>query len=133
MKCEAEQIRRMLDGRRIAIVGLSDDPSRPSHDIARVLLSRGKQVVPVNPNVSQVLGLECVASLSEAEGPIDVVNVFRRAEYCPDIVRAAIAVGARGVWLQSGIASPEARHLADEAGIDYVEDRCIKVELLYGG
>lgn len=124
-------IDRMLSARRIAIVGVSDDPSRPSFAIASYLISVGKQVIPINPNCAKVLGLACYPSLEAAPGPIDVVNVFRRAEFCPDIVRSAIAAGARGVWLQSGIISEEARELAARGKIDFVQNRCIMVEHMH--
>jgi uncharacterized protein len=125
---EADVIRRLLVANRIAVVGLSDAPSRPSFGIASYLLSAGKQVIPVNPTHSSVLGLMCYPSLEAVPGPIELVNVFRRPEYCADVVRSAIAIKARGVWLQSGIVSPEARELAARAGIDFVENRCIMVE-----
>ena len=125
---EAGPIERMLQGRRIAVVGLSDDPSRPSFRIANYLQSHGFEILPVNPHALVVLGVRCVPSLADVSGPIDVVNVFRRAEYCPQIVRAAIELGAKGVWLQSGIRSDEASRLAAEAGIDFVQDLCIMVE-----
>ena len=125
---EAAMIARMLGAQRIAIVGLSDDPSRPSHGIGAYLLSHGYDVVPVNPTHDEVLGRTSYGSLAEVPGPVDVVNVFRRPEYCADVVREAIAAGAKGVWLQSGIRNAEAKRLAEEAGIDYVENRCIMVE-----
>ena len=118
----------MLRGGRIAIVGLSDDPSRPSYGVASYLKSTGKELFPVNPNHATALGLTCYPSLDALPQPIDVVNVFRRPEYCADVVRSAIAIGAKGVWLQSGIVNEEARQLAAEAGIDFVEDRCIMIE-----
>lgn len=130
---EAAIIRRLLTGRRIAVVGLSDDPSRPSHDVARYLHSVGKEIIPVNPNHAAVLGRKCYPSLADVPGPIDVVNIFRRPQFCADIVCAAIAAGARGVWLQTGIVSPEAQRLAAEAGIDFVQDRCMKVEHMFQG
>ena len=130
---EADMVRRMLAATRVAVVGLSDDPSRPSYGVASYLKSAGKEVLPVNPNCRQVLGLKCYPSLQDVPGPIDVVDVFRRPEFCPDVVRQAVAVGARGVWLQSGIVSDEARRIAAEAGIDFVQDRCIKVDHMFGG
>lgn len=126
-----DAVRRMLAGKRIAVVGLSDDPSRPSYGVAEYLQSAGKEIVPVNPNCQRVLGQRCYPSLEAVPGPLDVVDVFRRPEYCPDIVRSAIAVGAKGVWLQSGIVSPEAQRLAAEAGLDFVQDRCVKVEHMF--
>jgi predicted CoA-binding protein len=79
-----------------------------------------------------VLGLTCYPSLADIPGPIDLVDVFRRPEHCADVTRQAVAVGAKGVWLQSGIVSPEAQRIAREAGIDFVQDRCLKVELMFG-
>jgi len=128
---EAAVIRRMLAGKRIAVVGLSDDPHRPSHDVARYLQSVGKEVIPVNPNHQRVLGLKCYASLEAVPGPIDVVDVFRRPEFCAEVVRSAVAAGAKGVWLQTGIVNEEAERVAAEAGIDFVQDRCIKVEHMF--
>jgi len=130
---EATVIRRMLGGKRIAVVGLSDDPSRPSYDVARYLLSVGKEIIPVNPNHAKVLGLKCYPSLDQVPEPVDVVDVFRRPEFCADVVRDAIAAGAKGVWLQTGIVSDEAERIAAEAGIDFVQDRCLKVEHMFQG
>src|SRR5438874_5154602 len=91
-------IRRMLAARRIAVVGLSDDPSRPSYDVASYLRSVGKEILPVNPNHKTVMGLTCYPSLAAVPGPIDVVDVFRRPEFCADVTRDAVEVGAKGVW-----------------------------------
>lgn len=128
---EAEAVRRMLAARRVAVVGLSDDPGRASYGVAAYLRSAGKEVIPVNPNYKTVMGLTCYPSLEAVPGPIDVVDVFRRPEYCPDVVRSAVAVGAKGVWLQSGVVSDEARAIARRAGIDFVQDRCMKVDLMF--
>jgi predicted CoA-binding protein len=125
---EAAAVDRMLAAKRIAIVGMSDDPSRPSHGIGSYLLSHGYDVVPVNPTHDQVLAKKCYANLSDVPGKIDLVNVFRRPEFCADVTRQAIEIGVEGVWLQAGIRNEEARDLAREAGIDFVQDRCIMVE-----
>ena len=130
---EADAVRRMLAAGRVAVVGLSDDPRRPSHGVASYLASVGKEIIPVNPNHPTVMGRKCYPSLEAVPGPIDVVDVFRRPEHCPDVVRSAVAVGARGVWLQSGIVSPEAERIAREAGLDFVQDRCMKVDHMFGG
>ena len=130
---ESSVIRRMLSARRIAVVGLSDDPMRPSHDVARYLQSVGKEIIPVNPNHSKVLGLKCYPSLAAVPWPVEVVDVFRRPEFCTDVVRDAIAAGAKGVWLQTGIVNDQAERLAAEAGIDFVQDRCMKVEHMFRG
>jgi uncharacterized protein len=121
-------IHRMLAGKRIAVVGLSDDPTRPSHDVAEYLVAAGYEVLPVNPTHATVMGRKSYASLADVPGPIDVVDVFRRPEHCADVVRQAIAVGAKGVWLQQGVRNAEAQRLAQEAGIDFVQDRCLKVD-----
>jgi predicted CoA-binding protein len=129
----ADAVRRMLAGKRVAVVGLSDDPSRASHGVASYLASVGKEIIPVNPNHQTVMGLRCYRSLEEVPGPVDVVDVFRRPEFCADVVRSAVAVGAKGVWLQSGIVSPEAERIARDAGIDFVQDKCLKVEHMFDG
>jgi predicted CoA-binding protein len=115
--------------RVIAVVGASPDPDRPSHDVMRALIERGFEVIPVRPGCDAILGRPCVARLSEIEGRIDIVDVFRRSEAAADVAREAAAVGARALWLQEGVVSPEARAIALRAGMDYVEDRCIKKEL----
>ena len=128
---EADIVRRMLAARRVAVVGLSDDPGRASHGVARYLVSVGKEVIPVNPNHATVMGLKCYPSLESVPGPIDVVDVFRRPEHCAEVVRSAVAVRAKGVWLQSGIVSVEGERIAREAGIDFVQDRCMKVDHMF--
>ena len=125
---DGDAIARMLGAGRIAIVGLSDDPGRPSYQIATYLQSEGYEVVPVNPTHATVMGLKSYPALKDVPGEVDVVNVFRRPEFCADVTRDAIAIGAKGVWLQSGVRSDEARRLAQAAGIDFVQDRCIMVE-----
>ena len=126
-------VRRMLAAKRIAVVGLSDDPSRASHGVAGYLASVGKEIIPVNPNHATVMGRRCYPSLEDVPGPIDVVDVFRRPEFCADVVWSAVKVGASGVWLQSGIVSLEAERIAREAGIDFVQDKCMKVEHMFNG
>jgi predicted CoA-binding protein len=93
----------------------------------RYLLEQGYRVIPVRPAVREVLGIPCVDSLAEIEEPIDLVDVFRRADACPDVTREAIEAGAKAVWLQLGLVSPESRRLAEEAGIEYVEDECTAI------
>ena len=128
---DAAMIARMLDARRIAVVGLSDDVTRPSHGIGEYLMSHGFDVVPVNPNHNEVLDRPCYPTLAAVPGPIDVVNVFRRPEFCADVARDAVEVGAKGLWLQSGVRSDEAREIARKAGLDFVQDRCLKVEHMF--
>ena len=121
-----EQI--LAEARTIAIVGASPKPWRPSHDVMRYLLDAGYRAIPVRPrDCDEVLGVPCVSSLAEISEPIDLVDVFRRPEFTPEVARETVAAGAKALWLQSGIVSAEARTIAEEAGIDYVEDACTKV------
>ncbi len=125
---EQAVIARLLSARRVAVIGASDDPARPGHYVPEYLLSVGKEVIPVNPKYNEVLGQRCYKALEDVPRPVDLVNVFRRPAACVDVVKSAIAIGAKGVWLQSGIVNDEARRLAEEVGIDFVQDRCIMVE-----
>ena len=115
----------LTSARRIAVVGASDDPTRASNEVMRVLLDAGFDVVPVNPQVEEVHGVPAVDRLAEVEAPIDIVDVFRRPEHAPDVAREAVAVGAGTVWLQQGITSPEARRIAQDGGVGFVEDLCL--------
>jgi predicted CoA-binding protein len=118
----------LADARTIAVVGASPKPDRPSHGVMRYLLEQGYRCIPVRPRgCDEVLGVPCVRSLAEIGEPIDLVDVFRRPEACPEVAREAVAAGARSLWLQLGIVSPEARRIADAADIDYVEDECTKI------
>ena len=125
---EQSAIERLLASKWIAVVGISTDPTRPSHYVSEYLKKQGYNIVPVNPAHAEVLGEKSVASLAQLKQPVDMVLVFRRNEYCADVTREAIAAKAGGVWLQSGIVSDEARRLAAEAGIVFVQDRCMMVE-----
>src|SRR5919201_1003633 len=118
----------LRDARTIAVVGASPRPNRPSHDVMRYLLQHGYRVIPVRPrDCDEVLGVPCVASLAEIGEPVDLVDVFRRPEFCADVAREAVAAGAGALWLQRGVLSPEARQIATEAGLDYVEDLCTAI------
>jgi uncharacterized protein len=117
----------LSEANTIALVGASPKPWRASHTVMRYLLEHGYQVLPVRPHVPEVLGVPCVGSLSELEEPIDVVDVFRRAEFCPAVAEEAAAAGAKALWLQLGIVSPEARAIARRADMDYVEDACTAI------
>ena len=125
-----DAIGRMLDARLIAIVGLSDDPNRTSNHVGGYLQDAGYRILPVNPNCRMALGEPCLGSLEELSEAPDVVLVFRRSEYTPEVAQQAVAAGAKGIWLQSGIRHAETRRIAESAGLDYVEDRCMMVEHL---
>jgi uncharacterized protein len=117
----------LREAKSIALVGASPEPARPSHGVMAYLLRAGYRVVPVNPLAEEVLGQRCLSSLAELEEPVDLVDVFRRAEHCGEVAREAVAAGAGALWLPLGIASAEARQVAEEAGIDYVENACTAV------
>jgi predicted CoA-binding protein len=118
----------LASARTIALVGASPKSWRPSHGVMRYLLEQGYRVIPVRPaGPGEILGVRRVASLSEIEEPIDLVDVFRRPEFCPAVAEEAVAVGARALWLQLGILSPEARRIAEAGGLDYVEDACTAI------
>jgi len=112
----------------IAVVGISDKPHRPSHQIALYLKQAGYTLFPVNPNYETVLGMPCYKQLQDIPHPVDIVDVFRRPEEVLTIAEQAIAIGAKVLWLQSGIINQEAARLAQQAGLQVVMDRCIKVE-----
>ena len=118
----------LREAKTIAVVGASPKPWRPSNDVMGYLLEQGYRVIPVRPrDCDEVHGIPCVTSLAEIDEPIDLVDVFRRAELCPGHAREAVAAGAKALWLQMGIVSAEARAIAEEAGLDYVENACTKV------
>ena len=126
-----EDLHKLLtDTKVIAVVGLSANPDRPSNQVAWYLHHQGYRLFGVNPRCPEpeVFGVPMFASLDQVPEPIDLVDVFRRPEHTPDVARAAVAAGAGALWLQLGIASPEARAIATEAGLAYVEDRCLKVD-----
>jgi predicted CoA-binding protein len=122
-------IRRLLrSSHAIAVVGFSDKPHRDSFAIGHYLLSHGYAVYPVNPAIDSVLGMRSYPALSNVDAPIDIVDIFRRPEFVPPIVEAAVKIGARAVWFQLGVTHPEASSYATRHGLEVVEDRCIMVE-----
>lgn len=122
----------LRDARRIAVVGASANPARPSNGVMRTLLAAGFDCVPVNPNASEVLGRQCFPTVQAAvagTGPVDIVDVFRRANATPEVAEAAVEVGAKVLWLQLGVVSWEAARIAHEGGLAVVMDRCTAIEL----
>jgi predicted CoA-binding protein len=117
---------------RIAIVGASSSPDRPSFGVFRYLLERGFDCVPVNPNEQGVLGIPAFPSIEaavQATGPFDIIDVFRRSELCVPHAREAAAAGARCLWLQLGVVNWEAAGIAHDAGLAVVMDRCTAIEV----
>jgi len=125
--------RILSDSRTIAVVGLSEKPERPSHEVARYLQERGFRIIPVNPNVREVLGEKAYPSLREIPGSVDLVDVFRRPEEMVPVAEEAIRIGARFFWMQEGVTNREAEEMLAGAGIPVVADRCMKKELAKRG
>jgi|SRR5579863_10248649 len=110
--------------RTIAVVGISPNPMRPSNGVAEYLKRAGYRIIPVNPGQAEVLGEKCYARLEDVPEKIDLVDIFRRSEFVPEIVESAIRVGAGAVWMQEGVIHEEAAARARQAGLDVVMDRC---------
>jgi predicted CoA-binding protein len=124
-----EALRTILsDASTIAVVGASSNPERASYGIMQRLQQSGYKVIPVNPREQEVLGEPAFASLADIPVPVDIVDVFRRAEDTPPIADEAVAIGAKVLWLQSGISSEEAARRATAGGLTVVMDRCIGTE-----
>jgi uncharacterized protein len=125
-----ERLRLLTASKTIAMVGLSPDPMRPSHFAAIYMLAEGYDVVPVNPRAAgtTILGQLVYASLSEIPRPVDIVDVFRKPEDCPPVAEEAVKIGAKALWLQLGIKSPESEAIARAGGLEFVQDRCVKIE-----
>jgi uncharacterized protein len=117
----------LAESRTIAVVGASRDPGKEAHTVPRQMLRHGWNVIPVNPYADEIFGRRCYHSLAEIPETVDMVNVFRPSEDTPEVARAAVAIGAKALWLQLGIANAEARAIAETAGLDYAEDVCIAV------
>ena len=111
--------------RTIAVVGLSARRFRPSHGVAEYLQRAGYRIIPVNPNIAEVLGEKSYPSLDAVPEPVDIVDIFRRSEHVPEIVEAAIRKGAKTIWMQEGVVHEDAARRAESAGLAVVMDRCI--------
>jgi predicted CoA-binding protein len=123
---EIETLKRIYrDSRTIAVVGASADPGKAGYRIPAYLQQQGYRISPVNPRGGQLLGEPVATSLSDVDGPVDIVDVFRPADEAVGIARQAVAIGAKVLWLQPGIRSDEARQLAEQAGLTVVMDRCL--------
>ena len=124
-----EQIKAILQQTNtVAVVGLSDDPSKTSHMVSEAMQAKGYRIIPVNPKADRILGEKCYSSLKDIPEPVDIVNVFRRPEHTPAIAEDAVAIGAKVLWLQLGIVNEDAANIAARGGLTVIMDRCIKVE-----
>lgn len=129
MADDSETIRRILrKSRTVAVVGLSAQWHRPSYFAAKYLQEHGYRVIPVNPGYPEILGEKCYKSLREIPEAVDVVDCFRRSNEIPALADDAIAIGAKVLWMQLGVENAEARHKAEAAGLEVVENRCMKIE-----
>jgi len=120
------EVREILNaGKIVAVVGLSDKPDRDSHRVAAYLQEHGYRIIPVNPNLAEVLGEKAYAGLRDIPGPVDVVDIFRKPDAVPEIVDDAIAIGAKAIWMQDGIAHNAAADTARAAGLKVVMSKCM--------
>ena len=126
---DSDKIRRILRTcRTLAVVGLSAQWHRPSHFAAKYMQEHGYRVIPVNPAYDTVLGEKCYASLRDIPEKVDIVDCFRKSAEIVPLAEDAIAIGARVLWMQLGVENPAARRLAETAGLEVVENRCVKIE-----
>ncbi|AKI92264.1 CoA-binding protein [Bacillus subtilis] len=124
-KAEIKEI--LQRSKRIAVVGLSDRPDRTSHMVSKAMQDAGYEIIPVNPTIDEALGVKAVSSLKEIDGPIDIVNVFRRSEQLPGVAEEFLETGAPVFWAQQGLVNEEAYQMLKEKGRTVIMDLCIKV------
>jgi predicted CoA-binding protein len=130
------QLRRILkENHTIAIVGLSADWYRPSYFAAKYMQEHGFRIIPVNPKYTEILGEKCYPDLKSIPEKIDMVDVFRKSADCTPIAKEAVAIGAKVLWLQIGVENDEAKAIAESSGLEFVQNRCVKIEYarLFGG
>ncbi|MCK8097847.1 CoA-binding protein [Bacillus sp. 2CMS4F] len=122
------EIKEILDGsKRIAVVGLSDRPDRTSYMVSKAMQDAGYEIIPVNPTIEEAFGVKAVSSLKEIDGPVDIVNVFRRSEQLPDVAKEFLETDAPVFWAQQGLVNEEAYQMLKEDGRTVIMDLCIKV------
>ncbi|MEN2766333.1 CoA-binding protein [Ornithinibacillus xuwenensis] len=123
-----EHIRQILEGTKtIAVVGLSNNPEKTSYQISKIMQENGYRIIPVNPTVDEVLGERAYDSLVDIKESVDIINVFRRPEYLPEIAKEATQLDCKVFWAQQGITNEEAYHFLDDKGFTVIMDLCIKV------
>ncbi|MHA7139031.1 CoA-binding protein [Rossellomorea arthrocnemi] len=118
----------LKQSKRIAVIGLSDNPARTSYMVSKAMQDQGYEIIPVNPTIDTALGVKAVSSLKEIEGPIDIVNVFRRSEFLPQLAEEFDEIDSNVFWAQQGVMNEEAYRFLKERGYTVIMDRCIKVE-----
>jgi predicted CoA-binding protein len=127
---EEEKIKQIFSFKNIAVVGMSDNPEKPSNRVPAYLMKQGYKIIPVNPTKNEIMGLKSYKSLLEVEDEVDVVDVFRRPEQVLEVVRDAIERkkqrgDIKAIWLQEGIVNDEAKRLAEENGLLFIQDKCM--------
>ncbi len=125
-KKDEEIVKKILQMKTIAVVGLSPKPDRPSFDVARYMQSKGYKIIPVRPGVNEILGEECYAKLEDIPFSVDVVDVFRNAKDCPAVVESALKIKPKAIWLQEDIISPESKEMLKDTNILFIMDYCLK-------
>lgn len=124
-----DEIKEILkSSKRIAVVGLSSNPDRTSYMVSKAMQDAGYEIIPVNPSIDEALGVKAVGSLKEIEGHVDIVNVFRRSEFLPEIAKEAAEINPTVFWAQQGVENEEAYDYLKSKNIKVIMDRCIKVE-----
>ncbi|MCR8847366.1 CoA-binding protein [Rossellomorea sp. SC111] len=118
----------LKQSKRIAVIGLSDNPERTSYMVSKAMQDLGYDIIPVNPTIESALGIKAVSSLHDIEGPVDIVNVFRRSEFLPQIAEEFDQIDSNVFWAQLGVMNEEAYRFLKERGYTVIMDRCIKVE-----
>lgn len=126
---DAELTQLLTQSKTIAVVGLSDNPSRASYGVARFLQRQKFRVIPVNPALTEVLGEKCYPRVEDIPDQVDIVDVFRKSEFMPEVVADALKKHPRCIWMQEGVEHQEAAQTAKAAGVEVVMDRCILKEL----
>ena len=126
---DADLTRLLTESKTIAVVGLSDNPARASYGVSRFLQRQNFRVIPVNPALTEVLGEKCYARVADIPEPVDIVDVFRRSEFMPEVVADALTKHPRCIWMQEGVEHHEAAQTARAAGVTVIMDRCILKEL----
>ena len=125
-KEDEEKMLKLLSMKTIAVVGISPKEDRASHYVPKFMQEKGYRIIPVRPGVKEILGERCYRNLDDVEESVDVVNVFRRSEFCEDIAKKAVKIGAKAIWMQEGVISYEAKKIAEDAGLIVIMDFCLE-------
>jgi predicted CoA-binding protein len=118
----------LKSSKTIAVVGMSANAEKDAHTVPKFMMEHGFRIVPVNPTAAEILGLKVHKSITDVSERVDIVNVFRPGPECDKVAEAAVKVKPRAVWLQLGITNPRAKEIVEAAGIQYIEDRCLRIE-----